>query len=823
MSSSNDLERQLRSMLADTAPNREPETLYASVMGSTRNVRQRPGLLVVLRSGDVGTAPRTSFRLAAALAIGLLVVALVGAVVVGSQLLRRSEPLLVDSFEATPIDLVGDGTLQASQVFPLPDGRVLMIGRGTDGSTPFAAIYDPTTGAITQTGSPLSTHDIGTGTVLADGRILLAGSTPVIPADGVGRLGTAPNEIYDPVTGTFTETGAMVFARYGHTATLLDDGRVLIAGGDASALIDNAPTRSRSIELFDPSTGAFSAAGSMSAPRIYASAVRLDDGRVLITGGTNGDVQASAEIFDPATGASTPTGTMHIARAEHASVLLADRRVAVIGGGITKDGIFEGTASASIETFDPATGAFTEAGALTTERSRPLAMLLTDGRVLIVGGGNIDGWPRSFEIFDPVSGKTSIAGSLVEDMTVESNDPPSAVLLADGRIVVAVQSHGPQVLSGAKLPPIILEPASLEPASPAFTALDGGLLPRGRGAAILLDDGRVLLVGGLDPARGEAVPAQVFDPAAATAQLTDQLTTQRYNEGLAALPNGRRLVVGGELGETHSSDGTRLPAEVFDPASNTFSQTGIGGVSTIRPHSSSSRRASQVHATVLVDGRVLVSWPFQDGRYLAIYDPSTGAFSAGPDLVRDVGARSSWSCNGLVRMLDGRVFIPCSDGASLIVTADGARVTTVPGEGRWTDAVALADGRVLVVDADGQAAFFDPTNGQSKLAGRMGERRIDAEVVALADGQVLFIGGREVSTPRVGSSGAARPLRSVERFDPTTGEFTFVGLMHSARADHTATLLQDGRVLIVGRTRRSPDRTEPEPFPAEIFDPAAAQ
>jgi hypothetical protein len=441
-------------------------------------------------------------------------------------------------------------------------------------------------------------------------------------------------------------------------------------------------------------------------------------------------------------------------------------------------------------------------------------MLLTDGRVLIVGGGNVDGWPRSSEIFDPVSGKTSIAGSLVEDMTVETNDPPSAVLLADGRIVVAVRGHGPQVLGGAKLPPIILEPAS-----PAFTALDGGLLPRERGAAILLDDGRVLLAGGLDPARGDAVPAQVFDPAAATAQLTDQLTTQRYNEGLAALPNGRRLVVGGEFRETHSDDGTRLPAEVFDPASNTFSQTGIGGVSIIRPHSSSSRRASQVHTTVLVDGRVLVSWPYH-GRYLAIYDPSTGAFSAGPDLVRDVGARSSWSCYGPVRMLDGRVFIPCSDGASLIVTADGAQVTTVPGEGRWTDAVALADGRVLVVDADGQAAFFDPTNGQYKLAGRMGERRIDAEVVALADGQVLFIGGR---TPRVGSSGAARPLRSVERFDPATGEFTFVGLMHSARADHTATLLQDGRVLIVGRTRRSPDRTEPEPVPAEIFDPAAAQ
>ena len=195
------------------------------------------------------------------------------------------------------------------------------------------------------------------------------------------------------------------------------------------------------------------------------------------------------------------------------SVLLADGRVAVIGGGITSDGVFDGTASASIETFDPATGAFLEAGALTTERSRPSATLLTDGRVLIAGGGNADGWPRTSEIFDPVSGKTSIAGSLVEDMTVEPIDPSSAVLLPDGRIVVAGSGLGPQVLSGAKLPPIILEPAS-----PAFTAIDGGLLPREAGAAILLDDGRVLLAGGLTPARGEAVPAQVFDPSSGTAQ-----------------------------------------------------------------------------------------------------------------------------------------------------------------------------------------------------------------------------------------------------------------------------------------------------------------
>ena len=195
---------------------------------------------------------------------------------------------------------------------------------------------------------------------------------------------------------------------------------------------------------------------------------------------------------------------------------------------------------------------------------------------------------------------------------------------------------------------------------------------------------------------------------------------------------------------------------------------------------------------------MLVSGPSQEGRELAIYDPSTGTFSPGPTLVQDAGALPPTFCHGgpPARMLDGRVFVPCPDGAALIASADGAQIATVPGQGLWTDAVALADGRVLVVDADGQAAFFEPATGQYKLAGLMGERRVDAEVVALADGRVLFIGGREGS-PRDGSTGASRHVRSVERFDPATGQFTFVGLMHSARADHTATLLQDGRVLIV--------------------------
>jgi predicted amidohydrolase YtcJ len=185
-------------------------------------------------------------------------------------------------------------------------------------------------------------RDNHTATLLSDGRVLIAGGE-----DDSSHLASA--ELYDPKAGTFSPTGSMTAARDSHTATLLSDGRVLIAGGDAGlAGIPGAETLV-SAELYDPATGTFSATGSMAAARHSHTATLLSDGRILIVGGADPDhgvYVASAELYDPASGKFSPTGSMAAARTGTAT-LLSDGRVLIAGG-------YDGSADlASAELYQP--------------------------------------------------------------------------------------------------------------------------------------------------------------------------------------------------------------------------------------------------------------------------------------------------------------------------------------------------------------------------------------------------------------------------------------------------------------------------------------
>ena len=173
--------------------------------------------------------------------------------------------------------------------------------------------------------------------------------------------------------GAFTPTGDMITRRYLHTATLLNDGRVMIVGGQTIQGTDFKNLSSA--ELYDPLTGSFSATGSMSTPRRWHTATLLADGRVLIVGGisgpTNRDRQASAEIYDPATGEFSSTGQMSIARVFHTATRLADGRV-LIAGEYQDQG--SPSVIASAEIYDPDTGTFLATGAMHEPSAEPPAL-----------------------------------------------------------------------------------------------------------------------------------------------------------------------------------------------------------------------------------------------------------------------------------------------------------------------------------------------------------------------------------------------------------------------------------------------------------------
>jgi N-acetylneuraminic acid mutarotase len=278
----------------------------------------------------------------------------------------------------------------------LSNGNVLVIG-GRGEPSPIspilgsAELYNPTTAQWSSGGTMISTRLGHTATVLANGKVLVTGG-------GIDDLGPnllitsilASAEIYDPVTNTWSPAASMSEPRYQHTATLLADGKVLVAGGFTSV---SSETPLASAEIYDPDADTWSPAGSMNAARVGHAAALLSNGKVLVVSGS-ADV-GSAEIYDPSSNSWTVTGSMNDPRGSFAAVTLTDGTVLVAGGGDA------GTVLSSAEIFNPSTGTWTPTLSLVTSRADLTLTLLTDGSVLAAGGaGSVPGFLSSCERFE---------------------------------------------------------------------------------------------------------------------------------------------------------------------------------------------------------------------------------------------------------------------------------------------------------------------------------------------------------------------------------------------------------------------------------------
>jgi hypothetical protein len=216
-------------------------------------------------------------------------------------------------------------------------------------------------------------HASHTATLLNTGKVLVAG------------WGNATAELFDPATGSFTATGSMLQPRVSHTATLLNSGKVLLTGGIQGT--PPATTVLAEAELYDPTTGSFSQTlGSLATARQWHTATLLTNGTVLVTGGfldNNENAIATAELFDLTSQSFTPTnGNMETPRAFQTATLLKDGTVLVTGGN-------NGTGPlATAELYDPTAGTFSPTGSMGTARQSHIATLLNDGTVLVAGGTN---------------------------------------------------------------------------------------------------------------------------------------------------------------------------------------------------------------------------------------------------------------------------------------------------------------------------------------------------------------------------------------------------------------------------------------------------
>jgi hypothetical protein len=360
-------------------------------------------------------------------------------------------------------------------------GRPWFSGFRTEGSGPPPPPPPPAQGGTVRGVPSMAVGRSGHAAVaLGDGRVAVLGGYDTSSSV------TASIEVFDPVAETWTTSAAVLgTARARATATLLGDGRVLVAGGETASTSDVGLA---DFEILDAGAGAVVASGSMGERRTRHRAVRLPDGRVLVTGGSRTDApgapnfsRSSAEVFDPVAGTFSPVSAMAVTRAGHEATLLADGRVLVTGG--------HGSNPAA-EVFDPAVGGFVGAGSMTEPRRDHTATLLLDGSVLVAGGGNTsaDRWLPAQGLFFQVQNLGDVRSL------------HTAVRIGNGRVMVA---GGEKPAAGGG---VFFHNSMdfFDPPSSAFLFPDlRTRVPRTGHTATLLPGGDVLLAGGKNGILGQ--------------------------------------------------------------------------------------------------------------------------------------------------------------------------------------------------------------------------------------------------------------------------------------------------------------------------------
>jgi uncharacterized protein (TIGR03437 family) len=653
-------------------------------------------------------------------------------------------------------------------------------------------------GPESNTGTLSTAREGHTATLLQNGKVLVAGGR-----NGGGIYNTA--EVYDPVTATWAATAnTLTNARYGHSAVLLRNGQVLVIGGQGSnGFLDSA-------EIYDPSDNLWKSAllSHMNATRFHTTATLLANGRVLVAGGQNASgYLRNTELYNPVTRVWTrldlpnnPAGNLTEVRAEHTATLLNDGRVLVTGG-------FNGSAALkTVEIFEPSTNRWHRVADLTSPRRLHTATLLPDGTVLAAGGLNGSTALGNSESYSPATGVWTLSTS---GLTARRSH--TTTLLPNGNVlVVGGKNSAGTSINSAELYSTQARSWSnaLLPYTGASFALNNA---RSDHTATLLVNGQVLFAGGLDGSNSATVSVELYEYAAAAWSLTKNAAGATTRLGLARadhtatlLPNGKVLVAGGYALSTSVT--TLNSCELYDPASGIWTPTGSLNV------------ARAVHtATLLANGKVLVV----GGQLLnpngsaagllssaELYDPITGQWTLAAD--SDVPSRRHTA----TLLPNGRVLVVGGVGT------DGRSNTRVqlydPATDTWSNAAALSParsfhsatllptGEVFIfggMDSTNAilrtGAIFNATSGSWTLLTFTNPTpafRYLHKATLLPNGKIFISGG----IGGTNTSNLNNALGLAEIYNISTRRFEAGGVTIGSRAEHTATLLPNGKVLIVG-------------------------
>jgi N-acetylneuraminic acid mutarotase len=351
--------------------------------------------------------------------------------------------------------------------------------------------------------------------------------------------------------GGWFPAASMSTGRIVHTATLLANGKVLVTGGYTD---DDVGRPVASVELYDPASGRWSAAASMSTVRTTHTATLLANGKVLVTGGntTSRGGTTSAELYDPISNTWSAAASMVVARAGHTATLLASGKVLVTGG----DGASSFLASA--EQYDPVSDRWSAVADMSRARVAHTATLLEDGKVLVAGGyAPGTGYWAEAELYDPVSATWSPAASMSTARFAHT-----ATLLASGKVLVIAGGGD----DNAQSPTAVVE--LYDPAQDSWSAAPSASVPRNSHAATLLADGTVLVTGGYGGDFRATGSSELYDPVSRRWAPAPRMSTARASHTATLLSGGKVLVAGGATNdgltytasaELYSRDGVAPP------------------------------------------------------------------------------------------------------------------------------------------------------------------------------------------------------------------------------------------------------------------------
>ncbi len=772
----------------------------------------------------------------------------------------------------------------------LSNGKVLVAG-GYELKS--AELFDPATNAFSPLPDMTDQRAGHSAILLNTGKVLLVGTD--------SNLGMLSTDLFDPDTGCFIRTGDLHDSRRHPSATLLPDGRVLVSGGFLDKFPGNVLATA---ELYNPQTGKWARAGSMNTGRAFHSATLLANGKVVVAGGVDETYNSlnSAEVFDPALGTSMNTGSLAKPRDSHTALRLSDGTVFIASGWYTKSvtiGSSSSTTSTGMDTFeryDPNLGTFQQGdentpGNLYGETNgaglqpdglpifftilgpsvyhlpdlapgiavkAPFASMTLPpkGKVLLTAtvtgasdsgvfwsieeggtGGTMDQQglyqaptePGTYHVVaashqDPSKNAIIAMNVAASGVSVVIN-PGNAYMITGGQISLSATANGNpssemewlvqegdaggKVTSmGAYTAPSsagtyhVVAQSLWDPSVQANATLvveAGGALtslslpkPLHDLDVVRLLDGRVLVSGGASTPAGSGADQAVseayfFDPATNAFTPAGTMTSTRQEHRGALMPDGRVLISGGVLMLPYT-----LPLatqEWFTPGSG-FAATGNLANGRTRHDIS-----NLPDGTLFMFGNPTYPVPKSE-----VFDPTTGIATGNPDPSNPLFPPTGRA----ISLDDGRVLVLAESNLgdttySYLYDPIAKTWTALPARGvsrSGMEVVRLRDGRVLILGGapnEPRAELFDPATSTYQWTGALFQNRDHCKATLLPNGTVLVTGGLQVF------SGVAQ----CELYDPTSGLFSTAGVLPKARFKHGATVLPNGKVLILGGAEAS--------------------